>query len=328
MQIVLSSLACAVAALCAGVMGYAIQRGATCTVAAVDEVVAQRSYRRLLSLMEAALWVAGGLIVAQALQLLPEMPAGYAVSGWTVIGGALLGLGAYINGACVFGAIARFGSGEWAYIVTPIGFYLGCLSVVPLFGVPMPKKLPYGSPLLHASAWVTVLFVVFAIWRMVTSWLGNDKTVSARWHEAIAARIWSPHAATTVIGITFVVLLLLVGGWAYTDVLAELARGMSASVGARTLLAVALLAGAALGGWTAGLFRSTRLSTAQLLRCLVGGMLMGWGSLLLPGGNDGLILVGMPLAWPYAWLAFATMCMTIAMAQIARRALAARAAAT
>jgi len=46
-------------------------------------------------------------------------------------------------------------------------------------------------------------------------------------------------------------------------------------------------------------------------------VLMGWGSLLLPGGNDGLILVGMPLGWPYAWLAIATMCATIAVAQLA-----------
>ena len=323
MQIALFSLAFAVALLCAGVMGYAIQRGATCTVAAVDEVVTQRTYRRLLSLLEAALWVAGGLVVAQTLNLLPQMPAGYAVSGWTVIGGALLGLGAYINGACVFGAIARFGSGEWAYIVTPIGFYLGCLSVAPLFGVPMPHKLPYGSPVLQASAGVALVFIVFALWRLARPWLGGAKSMSARWHEALAARIWSPHAATTVIGVTFVVMLLLVGGWAYTDVLAELARGMSASVGARSLLAVALLAGAALGGWTAGLFRSTRLAPTQLLRCLAGGVLMGWGSLLLPGGNDGLILVGMPLGWPYAWLAFATMCATIAAAQLAGRAFAA-----
>ena len=152
--------------------------------------------------------------------------------------------------------------------------------------------------------------------------------MKARWHEAIAARIWSPHAATTVIGIAFVVLLVLVGGWAYTDVLAELARGMSASVGARTLLAVALLAGAALGGWTAGLFRSTPASPAQLLRCLLGSILMGWGSLLLPGGNDGLVLVGMPLAWPYAWVAFATMCATIAAAQITAGALKSRTAAS
>ena len=29
-----------------------------------------------------------------------------------------------------------------------------------------------------------------------------------------------------------------------------------------------------------------------LLRCLSGGVLMGWGTLLIPGANDGLILVG------------------------------------
>jgi hypothetical protein len=44
--------------------------------------------------------------------------------------------------------------------------------------------------------------------------------------------------------------------------------------------------------------------------------------------TTGLILVGMPLAWPYAWLAFATMCATIALAQVAARAVPARAAAT
>ena len=278
MQIVLSSFAFLVAALCAGVMGYAIQRGATCTVAAVDEVVSQRSFSRLLSLLEAALWVAGGLASAQALHVLPEMPAGYAVSAWTVIGGALLGIGAYVNGACVFGAIARFGSGEWAYIVTPIGFYLGCLSVVPLFGVPMPHKLAHGSPVLAAAMWLVVPFLAFALWRIARPWLRGARSPGARWHEALAARIWSPHAATTVIGVTFVLMLLLVGGWAYTDVLAELARGMAASVGARAALAIALLAGAALGGWTAGRFRSTRLSASQLLRCLAGGVLMGWAA--------------------------------------------------
>ena len=56
-----------------------------------------------------------------------------------------------------------------------------------------------------------------------------------------------------------------------------------------------------------------------MLRCFVGGVLMGWGSLLIPGGNDGLILVGMPLLWPYAWVAFATMCATIAAAMLLGR---------
>ena len=45
----IASLGFALAALCAGVMGFAIQRGGTCTVAAVEEVVNQRSARKMWS---------------------------------------------------------------------------------------------------------------------------------------------------------------------------------------------------------------------------------------------------------------------------------------
>jgi toxin CptA len=38
---------------------------------------------------------------------------------------------------------------------------------------------------------------------------------------------------------------------------------------------------------------------------------MGAGSVLIPGSNDGLILVGMPLLFPYAWVGIGTMCLTI-----------------
>jgi toxin CptA len=309
MEIALTSLAFVLAAALAGLMGFAIQRGATCTVAAMDEVVGGRGCKRLLSLLEAAVWVAGGLLVAQALRMLPTMPSGYPLNRWTVFGGALLGLGAYVNRACVFGAIARFGSGEWAYLATPLGFYIGCVTAAPLFALPRLAKLPYGSPVLQAPIWVALLFVAFVAWRLA-------RLPWRRGRAALAAHVWSPHTATTVIGISFLFMLLLVGAWAYTDVLAELARGMAASLAARGALLVALLLGAALGGWTAGRFRSTRLTVGQLVQCLVGGVLMGWGSLMIPGGNDGLILVGMPLLWPYAWVAFAAMCVTIAAALV------------
>ena len=109
MQIVLTSLAFFAAAILAGVMGFAIQRGATCTVAALDELVSKRRIRRLGSMIEASLWVVGGLLIAQAFHLLGRMPSGYTLGYSTVIGGLMLGLGAFINGACVFGAIARLG---------------------------------------------------------------------------------------------------------------------------------------------------------------------------------------------------------------------------
>ena len=318
MEIAVASLAFVVAALCAATMGFAIQRGATCTVAAVEEVVTAGSFRRLAALSEAALWVAGALLVAQAAQWLPKMPPGYALGVWTIVGGALLGLGAFVNGACVFGAIARFGSGEWTYLLTPVGFYLGCITVPVVFGPPAAQTLAEGSPVLAAPAWLALLFLAFVVVRIGRPLLAGAR--AGRLRASVASTVWSPHAATTVIGITFVVMLLLVGSWAYTDVLVELARGMAGSIGARCLLLLALLLGAALGGWTAGHFRSTRISGRQVLRCLAGGVLMGWGSLLIPGGNDGLILVGMPLAWPYAWVAFLTMCATVAAALVLRRA--------
>jgi len=151
MSPMLLSLAVLVAVLCAGLMGYAIQRGATCTVAAVDELLTQRRANRLLAMGEASLWVAGGLALAQTLHLLPSMPAAYSVSGWVFAGAALLGVGAWINGACVFGAIARLGSGDVNYVATPIGYYLGCLSVAPLFAAPAATRLAAESPVLRAS---------------------------------------------------------------------------------------------------------------------------------------------------------------------------------
>ena len=317
MELMLFSGAVLVSALCAGVMGFAIQRGATCTVAAVDELLTKRKANRLIAMFEASLWVAGGLALASVAHWHAVMPAAYKVSAWVVIGGALLGLGAWIERACVFGAIARFGSGDWSYAATPIGFYVGCLSVGWIFSAPEPQNLAETSPVLQAASIVAVTFVVFASWRVLpplwSTWTDSASGARAR-SRRLAAHVWAPHAATGVIGVTFVLILLLVGVWAYTDVLAQLARGMTMRLTLGIVFLLALYLGAWMGGWTAGRFGSTRVTAAGLLRCFCGGLLMGWGSLLIPGSNDGLILIGMPLLRPYAWLGFATMCVTIAAA--------------
>jgi uncharacterized membrane protein YedE/YeeE len=324
MDIALLGAAFAVSLLCALAMGYAIQRGATCTVIAVAEVVNKRRFMRLSSMLEASLWVLGGLLAAQALHVLPAMPAGYAISPLTIVGGVLLGVGAYVTGACVFGAVARLGSGEWAFVATPLGFYVGCVA----FGflhLPPQHKLVYGSPVLSAPAWIAVPFLAFLVLRLAYALRRAPESAESgrtrRLSDAIGSRVWSPHAATIVIGIAFFFMLLLVGAWSYTDALAELARGMARNVIARTVLFVGLLAGAILGGWTAGRFRSVRIAPGRIARCFLGGALMAWGTSLIPGGNDGLILVGMPLLWPYAWVAFLTMCISIAAAQLVERAL-------
>ena len=325
MNIILTSLPFLLSALLAGVMGFAIQRGATCMVAAVDEVVSKRRFGRLAAMLSASLWVLAGLLIAQAFGVLPKMPAGYAVTGWTVAGGTLLGLGAFVGRACVFGAIARFGNGEWSYLMVPVGFFAGCATVAPLFMPMMPKALPHGSAVFDAGAWVAGLLMLLVAARIVRAQrnLRRDGPVSASAmsaRSAFAARVWSPGAATAVIGITFFFMMLLVGPWAYTEALADVARKMPHDLLPRGLLMLALFAGAFIGGLTARRFGSTPLTLSRLARCFASGVLMGWGSLLIPGGNDGLILVGMPLLFAYAWVAMASMALAIGGAMVAMRA--------
>ncbi len=310
MPVALLGLAFLVAAVCAAIMGYAIQRGATCMVAAVDEVINRRRAHRLIALGEAAVWVAGGLILANMLGMLKMPPVGHVLGIATVCGGILLGIGALINRACVFGAIARLGSGEWAYALTPVGFFLGCIGAGALMASAAP--MPNTSPLFGAGRLLIFPFLVFAAWRVIEAF-------GAMRRRRFAAHIWSPHRATMVIGLAFIVMMLTVGSWAYTDALASLARGMAENVPAKMLLFAALLVGALVGGWTAGRLRFAAPMRADMARCLIGGALMGAGSLLIPGSNDGLILIGLPLLQPYAWVALASMIIAIAIGMIIER---------
>ena len=287
MEILLTSVAFVVAAICAGLMGYAIQRGATCTVAAMDEVVRRRGVQspRQHGRGIAVGASAASLIAQSAARCSAKMPGGYAVTYVTVLGGALLGLGAYVNKACVFGAIARLGSGEWAYVVDADRLLRGMRDRSPRCSRFRPSRSCRTTRrCCRRRRGSRCVFGAFMLWRLGRALLRRvraeraDGPLPQSLARALATRVWSPHAATTVIGITFFIMLLLVGAWAYTDVLAELARGMAGNLVARTLLLVALFAGAMLGGYTAGRFRSTpHLRWRSCVKCFAGGAADGLG---------------------------------------------------
>jgi len=240
-------------------------------------------------------------------------PVTYQLTWLTIAGGAIMGLGAFVARACVFGAVARFGSGDWAYTLVPVGFFLGCLAAQPVLRVTHPTVSSSHPLLLEQAALVAAPLLVFVLWR---GW----QTIHAARQRRLGAYVWSPHVATGVIGLAFVVMLLTVGAWAYTQVLAEASRGMASMIGSRMLLLLALFSGAVLGGWTAGKLRLVRPDLRSVARCLGGGALLGFGGMLVPGNNDGLILVGLPLLQPYAWAALASMVIAIYLAfRIERR---------
>lgn len=94
--------------ICTFVMGYAIQRGSTCLVAAIEELLHMRRGSRLAAIAEASIWVAGGMAIARLAGFAVTVPQPSTTVAWAIAGGLLFGAGACVNGACAFGTVCRF----------------------------------------------------------------------------------------------------------------------------------------------------------------------------------------------------------------------------
>jgi hypothetical protein len=290
----------AVAFAAAGLMGFAIQRGGTCMVAAVSEVVSERRISRSVALGESALWVSGLLALAGLAGLMNGQHFSYTFGLAALTGGLLLGVGALANGACVFGTIARLGTGDWNYLLTPVGFFFGSLAHA-MLSFPSEQAVSI-QPDMRANWLIVALFGPLLVLRLVL--FGRE----AR-RDGLAVSLWNMHNATLVIGVAFFVLALSAGPWTYPEALARAAHSGVLPLALDVVLSVALLLGAVAGGWRMQKLHGWNPSAA--FACFGGGALMGIGSAMIPGGNDNLTLVGIPMRQAYAWMAIAAMALAI-----------------
>ena len=111
--------------------GFATQRGTICAVQAGRDVVERRSWARFVSFLECAAWSALILIAATLMgsSALAHAPA-YELGLIPIVGGAVFGLGALVNGACAFGSAARLAGGDLSYLAMPPAFLLGAFLAV------------------------------------------------------------------------------------------------------------------------------------------------------------------------------------------------------
>ena len=302
------SVALAIALVLVFVMGIGVQRGNTCTVVAFDDLLHRRSPERLMAIAYCWLWVAGGLTLLTLTTGLTLDAQLFPVTVWSVIGGLILGIGAVVNGACTVGTVARIGSGEYAYGVTLLGFFLGCVLAPHVFGrtatshsstAALTTSLNYPVPALIGLAFV----IAMTIWRLAT-------------HERESARnflhkAWDPRTALMIVAVLFVIVVHIYGAWAYTDLLGDVAKGADKQIVERFALFAALLAGAIVGGRTLRGTRPIGPLAPRVIRCTLGGTLMGIGFSLAPGAFDGMTLLGQPLLLPFAWVVMGASYVTV-----------------
>ena len=293
------------------VAGFALHRGGICAGRAVHDVVEKAYWARFLAFVECAAWALIVLLLAEAAG--HPAPAAWPGTGSIFVaaaGGALFGLGALVNGTCAFGSAGRLAGGEVSFVLLVPGFVLGALAALQLGVAASLQELPMS----HASGLVWVVLVaalaLFAVWRISTAW--RSAPAFGRMFAQLSAPQWPPALAMAVIAFSNVGLMLIVVAWPYTTLLLDVAVGRGMEIPLRVALALVFLAGAIAGAVSAGRFRVRGASIGELGVRLGGGFVMGFGASMIPGGNDPLVLLGLPLLQPTAIAAYAAMIAVIA----------------
>ena len=294
-------------------VGFAMKRGGLCTYAAATQIVNDKIAERMLVFLGVAAWAT--FII---LPLHWFYPSEIALSSthhnlyMALIGGAILGLGAYLNKGCFFGTFVALVSGNINYIATLFGLSVG----VAFTHFYLADMVPVSSSISviakssqSAYLWLMVM-IIFALFMLFSIKLKEDNFLKKR--VGLELLGWHSILSMIVIGLGGAVLYATVSGWNYADALANSTLGFISkeSMGASTLALLCTLS-MSIGGISAAVilkeFRITPIKPLLVSECFIGGTLMGLASMLVPGGNDGFLLKGLPALAPHALVGFASM---------------------
>lgn len=295
-------IAIALAIACAFIVGLAVNRGSTCAVAAARDLVLARQADSLVGFI-VAIGIAGVLTLSArwlfgpVVHLVGDPPLGWPL----MVGGVLLGIGATVNGACLFGTLGRIGNGELHFVAMPAGLAVGfaMVALIPGFEPGEVAPNPLATPSLAGIA-VLAAFALAALaaWR----WIGGN---------ASSDRHWSYRHAMLLLGTAGSIEFMLIPGATYVDAVRLSVLGGMAGYAVPVVATLAAMAGTIIAGFSAGTLRVRRPATIPLLRSFAGGMLMAAGGWLIPGGNDALLLAYLPGATIGGVIAYLVMTVTV-----------------
>lgn len=303
-----------VACLFAFTLGFAAHRASICTVRAAAEIISARTTFMLASIGKSALWVLA--LTIPFLWLVPQAVAD--VSAWQLtafafVGGLSFGFGAAINGACAYSTMTRLMDGEVRMAVSVGGFGLGVaafLALVDLQWIARPHPAsPLIGPIMDFALLVMLLLLAWALYELPSMWRKRPKHL--RMKHMVLAPQYRLSAAALLIGLSSSVIFLLIGSPGYTLTLQSLVQGFLGTglfpAAGRDLLLLAVLAGMLASTLQRGSFRLDWQPQWSWLRNALGGALMGLGTAMVPGGNDALILYGIPSLSPHAIPSYAAL---------------------
>ena len=253
----------------------------------------------------------------------------------------VFGIGMALSGSCISAHLYRLGEGAFASLFALfgalIGFFLGFLCWNPLYllsiqqapVVWLPAWQGYGVSFLLQSA----LLGGLACWLLLHVQASTEPRLVARnLRQLLFGQRWPTWVGGVLIGFLATLSYLRVGPLGVTAELGSVARtaadglgwlperleGLDSFSGCATVVKEALLSnnglfilGLVVASWAsallAGDFQPKRPRVSELLRNLLGGVLLGWGSMLALGCTVGTLLSGIMAGALSGWV-FAVFC--------------------
>jgi uncharacterized membrane protein YedE/YeeE len=310
----------------AAALGFSSHRASICTVRAVAELVSTGRGHILMSFVKSIIWVLA--ITIPFMWLAPEVDdgqIGWPLSALTLVGGAIYGIGAAINGGCAFSTLNQLADGKLRMLGSLAGFCSG-VAVLMTFAqsgdVPLPSSIHFNSlfrlPLSLAIEGGLTLWCLYEARRL---WITRPRGVS--FTNLLFVERYRLSTAAALMGLSNALLYLIYGSWSYTGTLQQsIERLFSINDWPwpiRWTLFAALLGGMVISTLQRRSFHLAWRPSLDWLRNIVGGMFMGIGAVLIPGGNDMLVLHGIPSLSPNALPAYIAMLAGIAAVLITMR---------
>jgi len=286
--------------LCALFMGVLVPRSTTCAVAAVLEVLDRGRAWRFGGFALASL---SAMVFLWPIAWFTGLPIHFAPtitpSVLIFVGGLVFGAGAALNGACVFGTLTKILSGDTSYVFVLPGLWVGAL----VMGVTGLSVQPH---MMATTALAVPSTLLLMLWGTAVSLVGLMFWLFIRHGKSNKA--WFMGA----IGVIGGLLYTIHPAWNYSVAIHNFAQTiLSAPQHMADGLLPWLVVAASLGGVTstvaAGTFKLKPPSLRGSAGALIGGFLMAFGLVMIPGGNDGLILFLLPSLSGSAALAYAAM---------------------
>ena len=285
-------------------MGFVADRTNLCTVSAVAEIMNERRAYILWNVTKIVLWILGiSTLIHFFFKATPVNDNRFTL-GWMSVGGGLIfGVGAAFNGGCSLQTITRLGRGNLGTILSLVGMPLGAALARAMI-IRYPEIIPSreAEPLILPGGLQLTLVVVSSLLILMESARLIRGYRPQQWRAHLLAPDYQPASAAALLGIANGTLFSLVGTWMFTYTLIQSLTNAfyPDSVLYRPIMPQLWWL---LGAYLLGIIVSAIQSRHALLqttpkpiwiRYFFGGVLMGMGAALVPGGNDMLLFNGIP----------------------------------